>query len=53
MDSFSNKKLQLIDIVKNIDDLCNATNNIQITRNEYLNCLKEATKNKVKAGKNE
>ena len=25
MDSFSNKKLQLIDIVENIDDLSNAT----------------------------
>jgi|TARA_B110000285_G_C15025577_1_gene563982 hypothetical protein len=47
MDGFSNKKLQLIDIVENIDDLSNATVDMQITRNEYLNCLREVTKNKI------
>jgi len=47
MDNFQNKKLQLIDIVENIDDLSNATQDMQIPRNEYLTCLREVTKNKI------
>ena len=41
------KKLTLIDLVENIDDLAERAKHIQVTRNEYLDTLREVTAAKI------
>ena len=42
------KRLTLIDIVENIDDLSERAQNMQVSRNEYLDTLREVTAAKIK-----
>lgn len=40
-------KNNLYDLIENIDDLSEAAKNIKLTKNEFMDCLRNITKEKI------